>query len=95
MAQVNTLSQRYPTAVIDLLQRARAAHRREEQKLRDAHVVFLDAWSDLQAVTGADRALFRGAVRDAVDALREARGDVLLAAYAIDGACAAVEGVRS
>ena len=90
----NSLPHRYPLASLDLLERARTKHRRAEQRLRDARLAFLDAVTDWQDTTGADRALFRGHVLDTLDDLRSARDDVLLAGWAMGGACRAVEARR-
>lgn len=91
---MNSPAHRYPVAQLDMLERARSLHRRAETHLRDMQREFCRTVRDWQETTGADRALYRGAVLDALDALRDARGDVLLACWAMGGACRAVEGVR-
>lgn len=80
---------------LDILQRARRRHDRAEAKAREAHGWFLLCVQDWQDAVGADRAICRRSVLDALENLRNARDGVLDACWSMQGVHAAVEGMRA
>lgn len=80
---------------LDMLDRARAKHRRAETKAREAHEYFLICLRSWQETSGADRAAERICLLWAIEDMRDAREAVLEACWSMQGVHAAVEAVRA